>query len=345
MSLNETAIALPDLTSAGDNPASADAAVGAPAKGKKKAEEKPPIIAPPAPEPLPDFPKIDKPGRYNLPMSIYHGQPCVGPSVSSSGIRQFANESPAHFFAHWSGNPDRVDNVDTDAFKIGRAAHVLGLGEGEFKKQFVLSPYDEFRSNEAKAWRAAQEAGGLTVLKRAEAEKVSDMASALTSNPLYRAAMREGAGELSYMWQDAATGIWLKARPDWTPLNPQRPLYDYKTTVDASPRAISRSVFEYGYHVQAALALMGVEAVMGEKRPGFAFIFQEKSAPFVSTVAVLDEADVLFGRQIIRKTLDAIARCIEANRWPGYTEEPVLIERPRYLDEQAGELFAAYGAV
>lgn len=289
--------------------------------------------------------KIDRPGRYILSMDEYHGQPCIGPSVSSSGIRQFDSESAAHFFANWSGNPDREPPGDTAAFAVGRAAHVLALGEGAFEKQFVISPYDEFRTNESKAWRAAQQAEGFTVLKRAEAEQIAAMANALTSNPLYRKAMHDGVGEVSYIWQDPVTGIWLKARPDWTPLGAMRPLYDLKTTVSAAPAAINKSVFEYGYHVQAALALMGVEAVMGEQRPGFCLLFLEKTAPYSVTFAAFDEADILFGRQIIRKTLDAMARCIETGRWPHYTDTPVMIQRPRWLEEKAGELFAEYGAV
>jgi hypothetical protein len=54
---------------------------------------------------------ISEPGIYrDVPMSVYHSQEiCDGPSISSSGLRRIWNESAAHFFSDWDGNPEREE--------------------------------------------------------------------------------------------------------------------------------------------------------------------------------------------------------------------------------------------
>lgn len=52
---------------------------------------------------------IDRPGIYELPMEVYHGyrgEPCVAPSISSSGLRQMI-DCPAEYWWNSPLNPNR----------------------------------------------------------------------------------------------------------------------------------------------------------------------------------------------------------------------------------------------
>jgi hypothetical protein len=84
--------------------------------------------------------KISKAGVYTLSMADYHGQPTVGPSVSSSGLRAIFTKSPKHFWAKSSLNPKAKVQKDTESFVLGRAAHHLLLGEDDFSSLFIVRP-------------------------------------------------------------------------------------------------------------------------------------------------------------------------------------------------------------
>ena len=74
------------------------------------------------PLPMPTSGKISEPGVYSLPIEIYHGQPTVGPSISSSGLRTIWAQSPAHYYVDSPLNPKRAPQPDRPAFALGRQA-------------------------------------------------------------------------------------------------------------------------------------------------------------------------------------------------------------------------------
>lgn len=262
---------------------------------------------------------VDKPCILTgMGMDVYHGQPCVGPSISSSGLRTLESKSPQHFYATWSGNPN-AEPVSSKTLDFGRAAHALLLGDEEFEQGFAISEYDAFRSNEAKAWKAEQEEAGRTVISKADLEKIKRMAGELSRHPMVQAGILDGPSECSLFWQDEETGIWLKARPDLLPL--QNWIADYKTTRDASPRWNAKSVINYGYHMQMALIAEGC-AALDLIEPGapleFALIFQESEAPFTVTAAGVDSDLIWIGAQQNRRAIRLFAECLERGEWPGY---------------------------
>lgn len=78
-----------------------------------------------------------QPGLYfNLPMDEYHRDPSLG----STDLKALLVH-PAAYWARSHMNPDRIDDSDTPAKKIGRALHALVLeGEAGFAKQFAPEP-------------------------------------------------------------------------------------------------------------------------------------------------------------------------------------------------------------
>src|SRR5262245_22938384 len=82
--------------------------------------------------------KIDRDGIYRISLDEYHGQPCVGPSISSGGLRTIFKQSPAHYWCYSSLNPDAEPKKESEGFVLGRAAHHLYLGEDYFSHLFIM---------------------------------------------------------------------------------------------------------------------------------------------------------------------------------------------------------------
>jgi len=269
---------------------------------------------------------IAVPGAWaGVDIAHYHsGALCIGPSVSSSGLKRAA-KTPAHFYAYSPWNPDCEAAEDTTALRLGKVAHVLALEPERFRTICAVSPYDDYRTKEAREWRDATVDSGLIPLKAAELLPLQRMADALRKHPDALALFRNGLPELTFAAKDEATGIWMLSRPDFVPGDPGRGLVDYKTATDAGPEAFGAAAFNYGYHMQVALALDVVAAATGELRPTCWHVVQEKEPPFAVAVYRYEADQVMYGRREVRRLLDLLARCRDAGEWPGYGEPQSIV--------------------
>lgn len=276
---------------------------------------------------------ISEPGVYDLSMDRYHGQPCVGPSVSSSGLRTIWSESPAHFWSESQMNPDNWEDVEVDGvtvhrlkdqaerphFSLGRAAHhLLFLGQAGFADEYVIRPekWSDWRTKEAKEWKAEMLSAGLTILTASELDAIAGMAKSLGSHPLVKAGILDGAVERSLIWKDKQTGVWLKSRPDCIP-NDSGDISDLKTTVSVKTDALRRTLADYDYPMQGSLVGMGLDAVLGREMQTFSLVFVEKTAPFCARVVTLRPSDLERGERQCRIAAQIFAECAEACEWPG----------------------------
>jgi hypothetical protein len=223
-------------------------------------------------------------------------------------------------------NPNRFPDESTHALDIGRAAHSLALGEPEFNKYFVISPYDDFRKKEAQAWRDEQTR---TVIKAEDFETIKAVALVQQRSAQCMRAFEQGKAERSLIWQDEETGIWLKARPDWLPDEPdKRFICEYKTALTIEPSRMSNDAFKYGYHMQAALQVDAVQGVLGVKPLGVCHVVQEKDPPYLAELRMFTDEQLDDGRFLYRRALEIFAACLKENNWPGYTLEPTYFETP-----------------
>lgn len=271
---------------------------------------------------------ITENGVYDIAIEEYHHDPklCDGPSVSSSALRTMMTETPAHYWAYSPLNPNRFPDESTKALDIGKAAHCLTLGEPEFAKYFVVSPFDDFRKGEARAWRDAETR---TILKAHEFEEVQILAAVQKRSAQCMRAFQEGEPEKSLVWKDEETGIWLKARPDWLPRDPaKRFTTEFKTALTIEPNKMSNAAFAYGYHLQVALIVDGIREVMGVDPIGVALVCQEKAPPYLVELRLFTPEQIEDGRQQYRHALKIFADCLKRNDWPGYTTEPTYFSTP-----------------
>jgi hypothetical protein len=120
-----------------------------------------------------------------------------------------------------------------------------------------------------------------------------------------------------------------RAKADW--LRPDG-IVDYKTAESASPAGLPRTVHNYGYYVQAAFYLRGFRATHPGVEPFFAFVTQEKDAPYLTLPFQLTERALAYGDRLCAEALRRYRDCSESDVWPGYEHSiEDLIDLPAYV--------------
>jgi hypothetical protein len=275
-------------------------------------------------------------GVYDIPEDVYHSDPVLGGSLTSSGARKILPPGcPALFrYEQLHGRPEKR------AFDIGHAAHKLVLGVGA---PLVVIEADDWRTKAAKEQRDAAYAAGQVPLLTADHEQVVAMAEALRQHPVASALFDpdHGKPEQSLFWEDATHGVTRRARLDWLPDASGGRLIvpDYKTCVSAEPRSLAKSVANYGYHQQAEWYLAAVRALgLADEDAAFVFVAQEKTPPYLVTVFELDVDALRIGRERNRLALEVYAECRASDTWPSYTSDVELISLPAWATYQHQEL-------
>jgi hypothetical protein len=268
--------------------------------------------------PASTLPVYAGPGLYpDLPAEDYHGQFVPGGSLSSTGARKLLAPGCPAQFKYDSEHPQ----APKKEFDLGHAAHQMILGDGP---DLVVVDAEKWTTNAVKAEVAAIRAEDKVPLKPSEYEQVQAMTEAIRQHPIAGPLFTPGSGvaEQSIFWEDKDTGVMRRARPDWLKQLPGLTLcVDYKTTVDANPEAISKAIYNYGYHQQDAYYVDGIEAA-GLAAPGsarFVFVFQQKTAPYLITVRELAEEDRHIGRAKNQRALRIYAECTRTGIWPDWT--------------------------
>ena len=311
---------------------------------------------------LADGEAVTASGAYRCSMAHYHSQAvCPGPSISSSGIRTIVAQSPWHFWAQSEINPHRYPERDeSDALVLGKATHALVLGDEVFDEHFIFVPpdaprrpaaqqvkaYDEGRATDTGAhsvefWREFEaRAEGRSLLTETQVEHIVHMAENIRRCPEAREALTGRLTEVSMIWQDEITGVWVKSRPDVIPDN-GADFADLKTFAPRTKsiqRAVHQAITDHGYAMQMALAAMGAEHVFGNTAAECVLIMAQSSPPYTVTPVRLDEDALYFGRAFVRKGIDTFARCLESGHWPMPVEGIMTYSLPPSLLHRYGEM-------
>ncbi len=272
-----------------------------------------------------DGEKISEPGMYRgIPIRHYHrGDICIGPSVSSSGLKAAA-KSLAHFWDTSALNPNREEDEDEKAhFIMGRAVHHLFLGEANFAKFFCVRPEKQSTgklwtkaSQECRDWEAEQNRAHRTILTPAMAEAIEGMAKSLSRYHYFQQGVLHGWIERSLFWRDAETGLWLKSRPDVIP-SADMDVVDLKTIDDITDVGIADAIYKFGYYQQAALIGEAFEKAIGRPMNSFQLLFVEKKKPYCCRLVPLTDDDLARGHAVNHIMLRRIARGLRTGDWPG----------------------------
>lgn len=275
--------------------------------------------------------EVTEPGVYpDMDDATYHADPVPGGSLSNSGAKLLLPPGcPALY--RWAADHRQAHK---DVFDIGRAAHTVVLGTGS---PFLVIDAADWRTKAAQEARRDAYAANQTPLLTHEHQQVQDMAAVLRQHPLAAALLDPdmGPAEQSLFWVDPEYGVWRRARIDKLHYGFRTTVVDYKSCASADPDACSRAMHSYGYNRQGPYYVDGVEALgMGGDDTTFVLIFQEKTPPYLVTVASPDDIATAAGRDLNRLALARFAECQTSGRWPGYPSEIVYLPLPAYAERR-----------
>ena len=288
-----------------------------------------------------------EPGTYHddIPSHVYHR----GPGISKSGLDLIAR-SPAHYKFHVE-HP----SPDTRATRIGTAFHTLLLEPERFDTEYVLAPYTEWRTKEAKEWRAAQQEAGLFVLMaKAGADPVRNpsewdlihrMRDSVMEHPYAPLFLQAGISERSMYWRQRCSvrlgdGGEEVERNELARLRADRidtahnVLVDIKTARDASYTGFARACVEHRYHLQREWYMMGAREC-GHAFDEFIFLVVESGPPYGIGLYTIPQRWCQQAAAMLRSNLETYARCLELDEWPAYPHEVRDLELPAYAQRVA----------
>lgn len=238
-------------------------------------------------------------------------------------------DSPAHYLA-------AVENgrKDTAALQTGRLLDCLIFTPDEFAARFVISPYDDFRSKDAKAWRDEQTA---EIVKADALTEARALADAVRRHPVARRYMDLGKFQVPLLWTDPETRLRCKGLADL--IGPSF-LVDGKSAQTIDKRRYASKAGGYLYHCQLAHYRAGMRIALNVD-PGFiGHIAYEKGAPYDVAVFEFAPAVIDSGEVIVRELLNRVAECRASGKWPGRYPDVEMItndDMPRWLDDEADE--------
>ena len=283
-----------------------------------------------------DSQKITADGLYELTAEEYHSDICAGPSISSTGLRTIHSEGLEAYWATAPENPRRWPSEERGAFRIGEAAHLFLLEPERVERRIAVAPYDDFRKKEAREWRDEAVEAGKLVVTSAEFRMLGDMRDALAALPEVRGALSAGRAEQSLIWQDKATGAWLKARPDFLPNAKGRFIVDYKTSASLD-RWADKALLDFRYDIQAWLQIEGARLLCDVEPIGVLYIVQSKKPPYSVRLRHLMIGDLWSDAALARGQRDgraALERFAEASRTGDWRDRHDFM-RPLIASEEA----------
>ncbi len=265
--------------------------------------------------------KSIKPGIYSLSSEAYH----QGPGISRSGLMEF-KRSPYHYWYKYL-NPEYEVQPVTPAQILGNALHTYVLEPDEFEKRyFVIPEFNKVTKEGKERWQKIKsELGNRETLSANQYQTLQHMVASVKKNKLAIQLIEKAEIERSLYWTDPDTDILCKCRPDI--LRPSL-VADLKTAQDGSAWSFSKAVYEYGYHIQAAMIQEALKNLNQKIVKGFIFLIIEKTAPYVISIYQLDQAALDKGYQEFKTLLNRYQQCLEANDWPAYSIQEISL--PRY---------------
>lgn len=261
---------------------------------------------------------ISRAGLYPELSETYHTvQHTPTLALTQSRIKVLLNETPFDMINAQERKSDEMD--------FGSIVHALALGKGA---RFSIAPYDDYRTKEAREWKAEQVANGVIPIKAdkyAEAEEIAGIIRYAIERTLKGEPYQT---EVPFFWQEG--DVWCQGCLDiWCPS--LLVALDPKITRNVGKRAQSHIV-NMGWDYQAAWYRRGLEAIMPEHagRIRFANILIKPDAPFTSRTVMLNEAWRDSAERECLRALAIFERCQKENRWPGYSEDIEMLDVPAW---------------
>lgn len=251
----------------------------------------------------------------DIPEDAYHAHA----AISNSGLSRI-NKSLAHF--RYGGS-----SPSTDAQVFGRAFHAMCEDPKTFSDRYTVFNGDRRSSAGKEAYARAVEQYGENIIKAADYEAIFAMRRSMLSKDVTRRLVEmQGQNELSLLWD--GLGPLAKSRFDKY-VGPAGLIIDFKTTRDASPKAFSRAIYQFGYHRQAAFYLEAARS-LGMPAERFIILAVEKTPPYACAAYELQDEALSAGMGEILTLMDAYKTALETDTWPDYPDEITMVNLPAW---------------
>ena len=238
------------------------------------------------------------------------------PALNQSAAKHIL-KSPAHYQAYIN-----TPQEETKALKFGTFVHAAVLEPQTLDDLYATAPEVDRRTKEGKeTWAAFQTANiGKTILD-AEESAVGHLVAASARHALKRLGVEFDATEV--MYHVDYNGVPLKAAIDGVAGDY---LWDIKTTDDASPAGMLKSIRNYRYNLQAYWYRLVYELATGRRPLGFRFLFVEKEPPFATAVCEIGPELMSWAIADFEKALTTYKACVESGVWPAYPDDIQVID-------------------
>lgn len=278
------------------------------------------------------------------------------PAVAVSDIKDMTI-SPLHFYDKkvLGRRPMR-----TNAQEIGTLIHLAILEPDRFVTDVILEPADAPRrptkaqigakkpSDDTLAaiafwndWDA--KAAGKIVTDKETLDIVNEAKASVSRNQ-EAAELLDGATVELAMFHTvaAALGIKLRLKGKADIVSRGRWIADIKTVERgrANVDDFGSAIANWGYHMQAPWYIDLHNEIADQlgaaftpdyvAKSGWKFIVVEKEPPFDVVVMELDSDDIRIGRDMNRRSIETLARCIKENRWPGGNSGGETVKMPAW---------------
>ena len=285
---------------------------------------------------------VPDPGIYRpdeVPMDVYHNEWDI---IGRSALRQLDEGVPADLKRYLARKVE-----PTAAMNVGTAFGLALLEPEEFSRRVIERPAfsgpqapEEFRGKGARERIAEWKEAHRDYIQLAPDEWAWVAAAVATTKrtPAYQRLMSTTHKiEHSIVWDDADTGLRVKARPDlWLP--DVGCTADLKVTSGAlTDRELGSYVVSYYAHLQGAMCMRGLIA-NGKPFRAHHLIFVSRAGdtPLCRVVTMkIDEATqdpswLELGEAQFDALLAEYAACVRADQWEDYGDRGTVLPVPAY---------------
>lgn len=219
----------------------------------------------------------------------------------------------------------RKEKESTPAMRTGVLYHTACLEPHKLETEYIVSPYSDFRTKEAREWRDSMT--GVQIVTFDEFLKAESAGYVFRTNPAidhlpgYRTELAVFADVF---------GTPCKCLIDLVP-DSGVSLIDLKTTQSIeSVEQLTSLIINRGYHWQAALYLDLWNMASGEDRTEFMFVFMETERPHEMANILLDDEFIKLGREGYMNSLAKWNQCVQTKSFPPAIDGIQTISPPKW---------------
>lgn len=254
--------------------------------------------------------------------------------ISATQIKK-ARESLKHFNWYMTG---QIIQEEKTCFGFGNAFELALVNQKEYLSKVAVMPDGEWVEDIKKArpelvkiraskeytaeydkWKAANR-GKYEIMDQGPEsfETIECMLDSCNNDKYIRQLIDNTEYQVSLFWTDEATGLNLKTRPDVCKRK-KNVLVNIKTIDDGSPDAFSRELAKWDYPLQACIEMVGsLKTRLMPTIDTYLWLVCEKKPPYNATIYEFSQDDISNCMDLLRFTLDRIAKAKKENVWPGY---------------------------